>query len=75
VQIDRLDYPVGPGSTIGYAVVVNALKCSLAQKLTDMGQPPLVLTSGVLIGSQASVELFERTYDDYRDRVKKVYGG
>jgi uncharacterized phosphosugar-binding protein len=75
VHIDGLDYPVGPGSTIGYAAIVNALKCSLAQKLTDMGQPPLVLTSGVLIGSDKSAELFERTYDDYRERVKKVYGG
>jgi uncharacterized phosphosugar-binding protein len=75
VPITGLDYPVGPGSTIGYAAVVNALKCSVAQKLTDMGHPPLVLTSGVLIGSDKSAELFERTYDDYRERVKKVYGG
>lgn len=75
VQIDGLDYPVGPGSTIGYAAIVNALKCAVAQKLVDMGQPPLVLTSGVLIGGEKSAELFERTYDDYRDRVKKVYGG
>lgn len=75
VHVDGLEYPVGPGSTIGYAAIVNALKCSLAQKLTDMGQPPLVLTSSVLIGGSASAELFERTYDDYRDRVKQVYGG
>jgi hypothetical protein len=40
-----------------------------------MGQPPLVLTGGVLIGAEKSAELFERTYDDYRERVKKVYGG
>jgi uncharacterized phosphosugar-binding protein len=75
VRIEGLEYPVGPGSTIGFALIVNALKCSLAQKLTDMGQPPLVLTSGVLIGADKSAELFERTYDDYRERVKKVYGG
>jgi uncharacterized phosphosugar-binding protein len=75
VHIAGLEYPVGPGSTVGYATIVNALKCSVAQKLTEMGQPPLVLTSGVLIGSEKSAELFERTYDDYRERVKKVYGG
>jgi uncharacterized phosphosugar-binding protein len=75
VQIDGLEYPVGPGSTLGYAAIVNAMKCSLAQKLTDMGKPPLVLTSGVLIGGEKSAELFEKTYDDYRDRVKQVYGG
>jgi uncharacterized phosphosugar-binding protein len=75
VRIEGLEYPVGPGSTIGFALIVNALKCSLAQKLTAMGQPPLVLTGGVLIGAEKSAELFERTYDDYRERVKKVYGG
>ena len=75
VTIDGLEYPVGPGSTIGYTLIVNALKVSVADKLTKMGQPPLVLTSSVLIGSEKSNDLFERTYDDYRDRVKKVYGG
>ena len=75
VQIDDLEYPVGPGSTIGYVAIVNALKCSVAQKLTAMGQPPLVLTSSVLIGGEKSDELFEHTYNDYRARVKQVYGG
>lgn len=75
VEVDGLEYPVGPGSTVGYALIVNAIKVAVAQKLTAMGQPPLVLTSSVLIGSEKSAELFERTYDDFRDRVKKVYGG
>ncbi len=75
VTIEGLQYPVGPGSTIGYAAVVNALKCLVAAELTKRGQPPLVLTSSVLIGSAASEELFERTYDEYRARVAQVYGG
>lgn len=74
VQVPDLVYPVGPGSTIGYATIVNALKCLVAARLTERGQPPLVLTSGALIGGQASAELFDRTYDDYRARVAQVYG-
>ena len=74
VHVAGLDYPVGPGSTVGYAIVVNMLKCLVADELTRRGQPPLVLTSGVLIGGQASADLFERTYDDYRARVAQVYG-
>ncbi|MEP7190445.1 MAG: SIS domain-containing protein, partial [Roseiflexaceae bacterium] len=66
-------YPVGPASTVGYAIVVNMLKCLVAAELTRRGQPPLVLTSGALIGAQASAELFDRTYDDYRARVAQVY--
>jgi uncharacterized phosphosugar-binding protein len=74
VRVPGLAYPVGPGSTIGYAAVVNMLKCLVAAELTRRGQPPLVLTSGVLIGSQESADLFERTYDDYRSRVRQVFG-
>jgi uncharacterized phosphosugar-binding protein len=74
VQVDGLDYPVGPGSTIGYAVIVNALKVAIAHRLTAAGQPPLVLTSGVLIGGEASARNFEETYNDYRRRVRVVYG-
>jgi uncharacterized phosphosugar-binding protein len=73
VKVEGLDYPVGPGSTLAYAAIVNALKTLVAAELTKRGQPPLVLTSGALIGSKASSELFDRTYDDYRDRIAQVY--
>ena len=75
VRVPGLEYPVGPGSSVGYAAVVNALKCLVAAELTRRGKPPLVLTSSVFIGSQASAELFDRTYDDYRRRVARVYDG
>lgn len=75
VTIEGLEYPVAPGSTFAYAVIVNALKASIAEKLTACGQPPLVLTSSVLIGAEKSADIFDRAYDDYRARVAKVYGG
>jgi uncharacterized phosphosugar-binding protein len=74
VQIPNLD-PVGPGSTIGAAAITNAIKVAVANKLTQLGKPPLVLTSAVFIGSEASAKRFDESYDDYRARVKRVYGG
>jgi uncharacterized phosphosugar-binding protein len=74
VQVDGLDDPVGPGSTIGGAAVVNALKCAIAAELTRLGQPPLVLTSSYFIGDEASAQRFEQSYNDYRARVQRVYG-
>lgn len=74
VRIPNLEDPVGPGSTIGAAAVTNALKCRIAEKLTGLGKPPLVLTSSYFIGSEASKKRFDDCYDDYRARVKKVYG-
>jgi uncharacterized phosphosugar-binding protein len=74
VRIDGLADPVGPGSTIGAAAVTNALKVLIADKLTRRGQPPLVLTSSYFIGAAAAAQRFEATYDDYRARVRRVYG-
>jgi uncharacterized phosphosugar-binding protein len=75
VRVQGLADPVGPGSTIGAAAVANALKCLIASELAAGGQPPLVLTSAYFIGSEASQRQFDAVYDDYRDRMKRVYGG
>lgn len=74
VPIDGLDVPVGPGSTIGGAAVTNALKVAIAQRLVDMGHPPQVLTSSYFIGSEESKRRFDVSYDEYRRRLKRVYG-
>jgi uncharacterized phosphosugar-binding protein len=74
VRVPNLDDPVGPGSTIGAATVTNAVKCLIAEKLTARRKPPIVLTSGVFIGREASKKRFDECYDDYRARVQKVYG-
>ena len=74
VSIAGLPDPVGPGSTIGAAAVTNALKCRIAEKLTALGKPPIVLTSSFFIGSEASSKRFDECYDDYRTRVRKVFG-
>lgn len=74
VRVPNLEDPVGPGSTIGAAAVTNALKCRIAEKLTALGKPPIVLTSSYFIGNEASKKRFDDCYDDYRARVQKVYG-
>lgn len=73
VEIDGLETPVGPGSTIAYGYIINAMKSMIAAQLTNMGKPPLVLTSSVLIGSEKSAELFDKTYDDYRRRIAQTF--
>ena len=74
VRVAGLEDPVGPGSTIGAAAVTNALKCRIAEKLVELGKPPIVLTSSYFIGSEASRKRFDDCYDDYRARVQRVYG-
>jgi uncharacterized phosphosugar-binding protein len=74
VKVEGLEDRVGPGSTIGGVAVTNVLKCAVAEILTQMGQSPIVLTSSYFLGSEGSHRRFDECYDDYRQRVQKVYG-
>jgi uncharacterized phosphosugar-binding protein len=72
VNIDGLDDPVGPGSTIGFAAVVNALKSQVAENLVKLGKPPLVLSSSYFIGD-ASAQRFDDCYDDHSRRIARLF--
>lgn len=72
VDVPDLPWPVGPGSTIGNTVLVNALKCRVAELLTAAGQPPLVLTSSLRAGEAESARLFDLAYDEHRRRVRRL---
>jgi uncharacterized phosphosugar-binding protein len=74
VVIDGLHDPVGPGSTVGAATVTNAIKCRVAEMLTDLGQPPMILSSSFFIGDE-SKQRFDDCYDEYRRRLLRAYGG
>ncbi|MEM7134116.1 MAG: SIS domain-containing protein [Chloroflexota bacterium] len=74
VTVDGLEDPVGPGSTIGAATVTNMIKCRVAELLTALGKPPLVLSSSYFLGSEKAAQRFDACYDEYRERMKRVYG-
>jgi len=73
VRIEGLDTPVAPGSTVGGCLIINSIKAEVAQRLTDAGQPPKVLSSGAIVGSERAVELFESAYDEHAHRIAKYY--
>ena len=71
VEIPNLAYPVGPTSSIGTLSIVNAIKCQVAELLTERGKPPVVLTGAHFLGPEESAKQIERTYDDYKARVHR----
>jgi uncharacterized phosphosugar-binding protein len=73
VTIDGLDTPVAPGSTVGGCLVINSIKAEVAQRLTQAGQPPRVLTAAAVVGRQRATELFEAAYDEHGRRVAKLF--
>ena len=75
VKIEGLETPVAPGSTVGGCLIVNAIKAEVAQRLTAAGQPPKVLTAGVLVGPERATALFEAAYDEHARRIAPYYQG
>ena len=53
VQIEGLETPVAPGSTVGGCMVVNSIKAEVAERLVAAGQPPRVLTAAAVVGARA----------------------
>ena len=73
VQIEGLDTPVAPGSTVGGCMIVNAIKAEVADRLTKAGHPPKVLTAGAVCGAEEASVLFEAAYDEHARRIAKYY--
>jgi len=73
ITVPGLDTPVAPGSTVGGAVLINSIKAEVARLLTEAGQPPKVLSAGVVVGAERAVELFEGAYDEHAHRLAKLY--
>jgi uncharacterized phosphosugar-binding protein len=73
IQIEDLETPVSPGSTVGGVVIINAIKAAVAAKLTKAGQPPTVLSAANKVGEQKAIDLFEKAYDEHASRLSKLY--
>ena len=72
ISLEGLDTPVGPGSTLANAVVVNEIKVRVAELLLARGITPLVLTSSTLVGGERSSSLFDAAYADHAQRLARV---
>jgi uncharacterized phosphosugar-binding protein len=75
VTFDGLDTPIGPGSTIANAVIVNEIKVQTAARLIEQEALPPVLTSAAVVGAERSAELFESAYRDHARRAAGALAG
>ena len=64
----------GPFSTLGGAMVMNMLRCEVAQRLVDRGIEPVFLPSHQFVGSRSVEEQLEYFYAQYARRVAPLYG-
>src|SRR5688572_14130952 len=73
IQIEGLDTPVSPGSTVGGALLINCLKAEVAARLVAAAQPPTVLTAAAICGAERATTLFESAYDEHSRRLAGLY--
>src|SRR5262245_14256067 len=71
IEIEGLDTPVGPGSTLAAVAVVNSVKVRTAQLLVERGAMPAVITRASVVGSERSSQLFDAAYRDHRRRIAR----
>ena len=75
VALEGLETPVGPGSTVAAAVLVNSVKVRTAELLLERDALPPVLTSPALVGREESARLFDAAYAEHARRAAQVLRG
>jgi uncharacterized phosphosugar-binding protein len=75
VEIDGLDTPVGPGSTIAAVALANEVKVRTAARLVERGSLPPVLTAASVVGAEESRRLFDAAYAEHARRAARVLEG
>lgn len=73
VGLDGAPGKTGPFSTLGGALVMNLLRCEVAQRLADRGIEPVFLPSHQFVGSRSVEEQLEYFYAQYARRVAPLY--
>jgi len=63
----------GPFSTLGGAMIMNMLRCEVAQRLVERGIEPVFLPSHQFVGSLSVEQQLEFFYAQYARRVAPLY--
>jgi uncharacterized phosphosugar-binding protein len=74
VRLEGAPGKTGPFSTLGGAMVMNMLRCEVAQRLADRGIELVFLPSHQFVGSRSVEEQLEHFYTQYARRVAPLYG-
>ena len=73
LTIEGCKNKTGPFSTLGGALVMNMLRCEVAQRLVERGIEPVFLPSHQFVGSGTVEEQLEYFYAQYARRLGPLY--
>jgi uncharacterized phosphosugar-binding protein len=75
IDVDGLETPVGPTSTIAAVAIANALKVRVAELRVARGAMPPVITRASVVGPERSRDLFDNAYSDHARRLARAIAG
>jgi uncharacterized phosphosugar-binding protein len=73
VELDGLDWKTGPASTVTGAMIINMLRCEVAERLLALGHKPVLLPSHQFVGDSGAEAQLERFYEAYRKSLAHLY--
>ena len=73
VELEGLEWRTGPASTVTGAMIINMLRCAVAERLLARGIKPELLPSHQFVGNQSAEEQLERFYEGYRRSLAHLY--
>jgi len=73
LALEGCKHKTGPFSTLGGAMIMNMLRCEVAQRLVQRGIEPVFLPSHQFVGSRTVEEQLEFFYGQYARRVAPLY--
>jgi len=72
-EMEGLEWRTGPVSTVTGAMIVNMLRCEVAERLVARGVKPELLPSHQFVGDSSAAEQLERFYESYRRSLRHLY--
>ncbi|MEO6207626.1 MAG: SIS domain-containing protein [Candidatus Limnocylindrales bacterium] len=72
INIDGVESPIGPGSTVTAVAIVNCIKVRTAQLLAERGALPPAITRASVVGAERSRELFDGAYREHARRIARA---
>ena len=72
-QIESLEWRTGPASTVTGGMIINMLRCEVAERLVARSFKPVLLPSHQFVGDKDAAAQLERFYEAYRKSLRHLY--
>jgi uncharacterized phosphosugar-binding protein len=73
LKLEGLEWRTGPVSTITGAMIINMLRCGVAEALLAKGVKPEILPSHQFLGNTSAAEQLDSFYEAYRQSLKHLF--